>query len=79
MLYPKVSDIIHKFFKLDEKNYGPLRNKLSQFRNIFQYVYSSMYPKIYCSTDLESTFHIVFKTYKDKKKSTEETGKNPQN
>ena len=79
MLYPKVSDIIHKFFKLDEKNYGPLRNKLSQFRNIFQYVYSSMYPKIYCSTDLKSIFFTLFLRPTKTKKSTEETGKNPQN
>ena len=42
-----------------------------------------MYPEIHCSTerrgfDLKSTFHIVFKTCKDKK-SIEQTGKNPQN
>ena len=42
-----------------------------------------MYPEVYCSTDrrgldLRSTFHLVFKTYKDKKK-LEQSGKNPQN
>ena len=42
-----------------------------------------MYPEVYCSTerrsfDLRSTFHLVFKTYKDKKK-LDLSGKNPQN
>ena len=42
-----------------------------------------MYPEIYRSTerrgfDLKNTFHIVFKTYRDKKR-IEQTSKNPQN
>ena len=43
-----------------------------------------MFPKIYCSTkkrgfDLKSNFHIIFKTYKDKKKLETSLGKNPEN
>ena len=39
---------------------------------MFQYVYSNVFPEIYCATekrdfDLKSNFHIIFKTYKDKK------------
>ena len=50
-----------------------LRNNLSQLKSIFQYVYFNVYPEIYCFTerkgfDLKSTFHIIFKAYKDKKK-----------
>ena len=82
VLYSKVSDIINNFMEVDEKNYGRLRNNLCQFRNSFWYVHSRVYPEIYCSTerrgfDLKSTFHIVFKAYKDKK--IEQTGKKPQN
>ena len=67
----------------NEKNYVLLRNNLSQYKNIFQYVYPNVFPEIYCATerrgfDLKSTFHIVFKTYKDKKE-IEQLGKNPQN
>ena len=66
-----------------------LRNNMSQFKNIFQYVHSNVYPEMYCSTerggfDLKSTFHIsnfsahfIFKAYKDKKIG--HLGKNPQN
>ena len=59
-----------------------MRNNLSQYKNIFQYVYSNIFPEIYCSTewrgfDLKSSFHIMFKTYKDKK--MEMLAKNPQN
>ena len=56
---------------------------LCQFKKIFQYIYSNVYPEVYCSTErrgfhLKSTFQLVFKTYKDKKE-IEQTGKNPQN
>ena len=83
VLYPKVSKIIWKFIQNDEKNYNKLRNNLCQFKNIFQYVYSNVYFEVYCSTErrdfnLKSTFQLVLKTYKDKKK-IEQTGKNPQN
>ena len=45
LLYPKASDIIYKFIEVDEKNCGQLRNNLCHFKNIFQYVYSSLYPE----------------------------------
>ena len=83
MLQPKVSEIITEFLKESEENYLALRNNLSQYKNIFQYVYSNIFTEIYCSTerrgfDLKSTFHIIFKTYKDKKKM-DPLGKNTQN
>ena len=43
VLYRKVSEIINDFLAADEKNYVQLRNNLSQFKNIFQYVYPSVY------------------------------------
>ena len=83
ILCPKVSEIINYFLVINEKNYVQLRNNLSQFKNLFPYKYSNVYPEIYCSTDrrgfiLKSTFHIVFKADKDNKKE-EHLGKNPQN
>ena len=69
---PKLSEIIIDFLKEENENYIELRNNLSQYKSIFQYVYSKVFPEIYCSTkrrgfDLKSTFHIIFKTYKVKK------------
>ena len=83
VLYPKVAEIIWKFIQANEKNFNKLQNNLCQFKNMFEYVYSNVYLEVYCSTerrgfDLRSTFHLVFKTYKDKKKS-EQSGKNPEN
>ena len=80
---PKVSDIITDFLKEGKEHYVELKNNLSQFKDIFQYVYSNVYPQIYCSTkkrgfSLRSTFHIMFKIY-EYKKNTEYLGKNPQN
>ena len=63
----------------DENNYKELRNNLSSYKSIFQYVYSNV-----CSTeksgfDLKSNFHFIFKTYKGKKQQESSVGKNPDN
>ena len=72
VLQPKVSEIITDFVKGKKENYLELRNNLSQYKDIFQYVYSNVFPEIYCSTRrrgfiLKITLHIMLKTYKDKK------------
>ena len=84
VLQPKVLEIIPDFLQEDESNYKELRSNLSSYKNIFQYVYSNVFPEIYCSTekrsfDLKSNFHTIFKTYKDKKKLDSSLGKNPEN
>ena len=72
VLQPKVLEIIHDFLKESDDNYKDLRNNLSSHKNIFQYVYSNVFPEIYCSIErrgfhLKSNFHIIFKMYRDKK------------
>ena len=72
VLQPKVPEIITDFLNEGKENYIELRNNLSQYKDIFQYVYSNVFPEIYCSAEyrgfnLKSTFHIMFKTYKNKK------------
>ena len=72
------------FLREDEDNYKDLRNNLPSYKNIFQYVYSNVFPEICCSTekrgfDLKSNFHIIFKTYKDRKQLGSSLGKNPEN
>ena len=84
VLQPKVLEIISEFIDADENNYRLLQNNLSSYKNIFQYVYSNVFPEIYCSTekrgfDLKSNFHIMFKTYKDKILMEQSIGKNPAN
>ena len=82
VLQPKVVEIITEFMEEDENNYKELRNNLSGYKSLFQYVYSNVFPEIYCSTekrsfDLKSDFHTIFKTYKDKKQLESSLGKNP--
>ena len=84
VLQPKVVEIITDFIKEDKNNYKQLRNNLSSQKSIFQYVYSNVFPEIYCATekkgfDLKNIFHIIFKTYKDKKRWETSLGKNPEN
>ena len=73
VLYPKVAERINEFLDAEQKSYVQQRNNLYQFKKFFQYVYLNVYPEVYCATlrrtfDLKSSFHIVFKTYKDKEK-----------
>ena len=83
VLQPKVSEIITDFLNEGKENYIELRNNLSQHKDIFQYVYSNVFPEICCSAEyrgfnLKGTFHIMFKIYKDKK-DIESLGTNPPN
>ena len=80
----KVLQIITDFLQEDKNNYKELRSNLSSSQNIFQYVYSNVFPEIYCWTekrgfDLKSNFHITFKTYKDKQRLESFLRKNPEN
>ena len=84
VLQPKVLEIIKEFLNEDQSHYKELRNNLSNCKSIFQYIYSNVFPEIYCSTkkcgfDLKSNFHIIFKTYKNKKQLESSLGKNPEN
>ena len=73
VLQPKVTEMTNTYLNEDTENYNEMRNNLSQYKNIFQYVYSNIFTEIYCSIelrefDLKGSFHIMFKTYKDKKR-----------
>ena len=48
-----------------------LQEHLALFKDIFQYVYSHVFPEVYTTSekrgfDLKSNFHILFKAYRDK-------------
>ena len=57
VLQPKVLQIISEFIEADDNNYRLLQNNLSSCKIIFQYVYSNIFPKIYCSTEKERFRH----------------------
>ena len=48
-----------------------LQEYLARYKDIYQYVYSHVFPEVYTSSekrgfDLKSNFHILFKSYWDK-------------
>ena len=48
-----------------------LQEHLARYKDIYQYVYSHVFPEVYTSSekrgfDLKSNFHILFKSYRDK-------------
>ena len=51
VLQPKVTKIINEYLNEDTENYNEIRNNLSQYKNIFQYVYSNIFSEIYCSME----------------------------
>ena len=51
VLQSKVLEIINELTDEDESNYKQLQNNFSSYKSIFQYVYSNVFPEIYCSTE----------------------------
>ena len=62
VLQPKVLEIISEFIDADDNNYRLMQNNLSSYKNIFQYVYSNVFPEIYCSTEKEASTTKVTST-----------------
>ena len=82
---PGVLEIVGNFIDQGKKNLRMLQENLAWYKDIFQYVYSHVFPEVYTSTekrgfDLRSNFHIMFKTYRSKMMMYQQaTAKNPAN
>ena len=82
---PGVLEIVGNFIHQRKKNLQMLQESLDRYKDIFQYVCSHVFPKIYTTSekrgfDLKSNFHIMFKTYRDKMmKRQQSLAKNPAN
>ena len=68
---PWVLDIIANFISQGKQNPRLLQENFARYKDIFQYVYSHVFPEVYTATekrgfDLKSNFHVMFKTYRDK-------------
>ena len=68
---PGVLEIVGGFIDQGKKNLRMLQEHLARYKNIYQYVYSHVFPEIYTTSekrglDLKSNFHILFKAYRDK-------------
>ena len=70
---------------IDEQNLRLLQEHLARFKDVYQYVYSHVFPEIYTTSekrgfDLKSNFHILFKAYRDKMMMRQQSiAKNPVN
>ena len=68
---PGVLEIVGGFINLGKENLRMLQEHLARYKNIYQYVYSHVFPEVYTTSekrgfDLKSNFHILFKAYRDK-------------
>ena len=68
---PGIPNIVGGFLHQGKQNLRMLQEHLARYKDIFQYVYSHLFPEVYTSSekrglDLKSNFHILFKTYRNK-------------
>ena len=68
---PGVLEIVGEFIDQGKQNLRMLQEHLARYKDIYQYVYSHVFPEIYTTSrkrcfDLKSNFHILFKAYRDK-------------
>ena len=66
-----VLEIVNNFIDQGKENLRMLQKNLTNYKDIFQNAYLHVFPGIYATSekrkiDLKSTFHIMFKTYRDK-------------
>ena len=68
---PGALEIVGGFINLGKGNLRMLQEHLARYKDIYQYVYSHVFPEVYTTSekrgfDLKSNFHILFKAYRDK-------------
>ena len=68
---PGALEIVGNFIDQGKQNLRMLQEHLAQYKDIYRYIYSHVFPEIYTSSekrgfDLKSNFHIIFKAYRDK-------------
>ena len=83
VLQLKVLEIITNFLNENEENYKDLCNKLSSYKNVFQYVYSNVFPEIYMPYQkawfwFEEQFPHYLQNVQGQKKLEISLGKNPE-
>ena len=80
-----VLEIVGGFIDQGKQNLRMLQEYVAKFKDIYQFVYSHVYPEVYCvyenrDVDLKSNFHILFKAYRDKMVIRQQSAaKNPAN
>ena len=68
---PGVLEIVGGFIDQGKQNLRMLQGYLARFKDIYQYVYSHVFPEVYTTSkkrgfDLKSNLHILFKAYRNK-------------
>ena len=82
---PGVAEIVGGFIDQGKQNLRMLQENLARFKDVYQYVYSHVFPEIYTTSEkrgfnLKSNFHILFKAYRDKMLIRQQSAaKNPVN
>ena len=66
-----VLEIVGHFIDQGKQNLRILQEHLARYKDIYQYIYSHIFPEIYTSSekrgfDIKSNFQILFKAYRDK-------------
>ena len=82
---PGLLENVGNFIGQGKQNLRMLQENLARCKDIFQYVYSHVFPEVYTAPEkrgfnLKSNFHIMFKSYRNKMMIQQQTlAKNPVN
>ena len=78
VIYLQVAEIVMNYIEAADKNFDKLKRKLIENKKIFQFVYSSVYPEVYCfvqkrDAGMRNNFHLKFKELKNRKKYSQKS------
>ena len=72
VIHPHVAETVWKYIEKDEINFDKMKKKLQENKKIFQFVYSTVYPKVYNFIEKRG-IELKFKDWKDKKKYSQKS------
>ena len=78
VIYLQVVKIVMNYIETDDQDFDKLKRKLIENKKIFQFLYLSVYPKVYSfvakrGANMRNNFHLKFKERKDRKKYSQKS------
>ena len=73
VIYSHVAKIVWSYMEQDKQKFNKIKQTLVNNMKRFQFVYSRVYPEVYCfvekrGIELRNNFHLKFKDWKGRKK-----------
>lgn len=78
VIYSHVAKIVWNYMEEDKQKFNKIKQTLVNNMKRFQFVYSRVYPEVYCfvekrGIELRNNFHLKFKDWKGRKKYSQKS------